>query len=246
MIHLVNEKVVKAGVHMFQMRKFDYFQLAVAFAGLILFILLAIGYTHHLGYIDWIDQFGFKHIRQPVTPERSWFFRNITRAGNPKWTLIVMTATAIVALLVRKIDVAVFIVLNVGVFGLGVMALLKHVFHRPRPDIYHVISQGGFSFPSGHALNAVLLYGSLIVLVHYYLKQHDQVRYAIMTLFAALVVAIPLSRVYLGVHYLSDILAGFGLSAFFLIMSKELIFKYQTREVFEHAINSESSANHAE
>jgi undecaprenyl-diphosphatase len=78
------------------------------------------------------------------------------------------------------------------------------------------------------------------------LKQHDQVRYAIMTLFAALVVAIPLSRVYLGVHYLSDILAGFGLGTFFLIMSKELIFKYQTREVFEHAINSESSANHAE
>ena len=91
----------------------------------------------------------------------------------------------------------------------------------------------------------MLLYGSLIVLVHYYLKKQDQLRYAFMTLFGALVFAIPISRVYLGVHYLSDVLAGFSLGVFFLIMSKELIFKYRTREVFEHAINPEPSANHA-
>ena len=230
---------------MSQMRKFDYLQLGVAIAGLLMFIFLAFGYTHHLGYIDWIDQFGFKHIREPLTPERSWFFRNITRGGNTKWTALVMAITAIIALLIRKIDVAVFMVVNVGVFGLGVMMLMKHIFHRPRPDIYHVIAQGGYSFPSGHALNAVLLYGSLIVLVHYYLKKQDRLRYAFMTLFGALVFAIPISRVYLGVHYLSDVLAGFSLGVFFLIMSKELIFKYRTREVFEHAINPEPSANHA-
>ena len=228
-----------------QMRKFDYLQLAIAGLGLATFLFLAIGYHYHLGYIDWIDNFGLRYIREPLSPERSWFFRNVTRSGNPKWTALVMTITAIVALIIRRYDVAAFMIINVGGFGLVVMLLMKHLFHRPRPAIYHVIEQGGYSFPSGHALNAVLLYGSLIVLVHYYLKKQDQLRYAFMTLFAGLIVAIPLSRVYLGVHYFSDVIAGCGLGVFFLIMSKEFIFKYRTREVFEHAINPELSANRA-
>ena len=225
------------------LRKFDYFQLAIALGGLTIFIIMALGYVYNLGYIGIIDHFGFRYIREPLTPERSWFFRNITRAGNTKWTALVMAITAIIALLIRKWDVAVFMIVNVGVFGGGVMSVFKHIFKRPRPDIYHVIEQSGYSFPSGHALNAILLYGSLIVLVHYYLKSEDNIRYAFMTLFAALITAIPVSRVYLGVHYLSDILAGFGLGTFLLIMSKEVIFKYRTREVFENAQNSKSSSN---
>lgn len=228
---------------MLPMRKFDYLQLAIAGLGLLLFVCLAIGYHYHLGYIDWLDQLGLRYIREPLSPERSWFYRNVTRGGNPKWTALVMVITAIIALIIRRYDVAAFMVINVGGFGLGVMLILKHIFHRPRPAIYHVIEQGGYSFPSGHALNAVLLYGSLIVLVHYYLKNNDQLRYAFMTLFAGLIIAIPISRVYLGVHYFSDVLAGFGLGVFFLIMSKEFIFKYQTREVFEHAVNTELSPN---
>ncbi|APS41114.1 Membrane-associated phospholipid phosphatase [Weissella jogaejeotgali] len=226
-----------------RLRKFDYLQIAAACTGLIIFIVMAVGYVYHLGYIDWLDQFGFRYLREPLTPERSWFFRNITRAGNTKWTALVMVVTAIIALLIRKLDVAIFMIVNVGVFGLGVMSLFKHLFHRPRPAIYHVIEQSGYSFPSGHALNAILLYGSLIVLVHYYLKSEDNIRYAFMTLFAGLVIAIPVSRVYLGVHYFSDVLAGFGLGTFLLIMSKEIIFKYRTREVFENALNSKSSTN---
>ncbi|ATF41812.1 phosphatase PAP2 family protein [Weissella paramesenteroides] len=225
------------------LRKFDYLQLAVAFTGLIIFIVLAIGYVNDFGYIHWLDQFGFRYLREPLTPERSWFFRNITRAGNTKWTALVMVVTTIIALLIRKVDVAVFMMVNVGVFGLGVMSLFKHIFHRPRPAIYHVIEQSGYSFPSGHALNAILLYGSLIVLVHYYLKSEDNLRYAFMTLLSGLVIAIPVSRVYLGVHYFSDVLAGFGLGTFLLIMSKEVIFKYRTREVFENALNPKSSSN---
>jgi undecaprenyl-diphosphatase len=215
------------------MRKFDYFQLTLAILGLIIFITLAIGAAAHASYISWIDQFG-SYIRNPVSPERTWFFKNITRAGNPIWTFFVMSVAAIISVFVRKYDVAFFLGLNVGVFGLVTMYILKHSFVRNRPSILHLVQDGGYSFPSGHALNAVLLYGSLIILVHYYVS-NDQARYAFITLLSGIIVAIPVSRVYLGVHYLTDVIAGFALGTFFLIMSKEFIFKYRTREVFENA-----------
>lgn len=224
------------------MRKFDYLQLYVALACLVIFIILAIGVFYHAGYIDWLDQLGERYIREPVTDDRSWFFRNITRGGNPKWTALVMAITVFISLLIRKYDVAVFLIVNVGFFGLGAMAVIKNILQRPRPNLWQIVPESGFSFPSGHTLNSVLLYGSLIVLVHYYIH-NDQVRYAFMTLLAGLMFGIPISRVYLGVHYLTDILGGYSLGFFFLIISKEFIFKYRTREVFEHAQHSRFSAN---
>jgi undecaprenyl-diphosphatase len=223
------------------MRKFDYFQLALALVGLLIFLTLAFGVFTHASYITWIDNLGTTYIRHPVTAERTWFFKNITRAGNTHWTMFVMVVAGLIALAIRKFDVAFFLGLNVGVFGLGTMLILKHTFVRQRPSLYHIVEEAGYSFPSGHALNAVLLYGSLIVLAHYYVT-NDQARYAFITLLSGIIVAIPISRVYLGVHYLSDVMAGFALGTFFLIMSKEFIFKYRTREVFENAEHARFSA----
>ncbi|MDR3191341.1 MAG: phosphatase PAP2 family protein [Lactobacillaceae bacterium] len=219
------------------MRKFDFFQLIIALVGLGVFVLLMLGVLFHLPYIHLIDNFGLHVIREPVTPERTWFFKNITRAGNTAWTFLVMLMAVIIAVAVKKFDIAVFMFVNVGIFALGSMAGLKHIFSRPRPSIEHLIHVTGYSFPSGHALNSILLYGSLIVLVHYYVT-NLYLRYAFMTLLATLIIAIPLSRVYLGVHYLTDVMAGFSLGLFCLIMSKELIFKYRTRELFEHEENA--------
>ncbi|MCM0582553.1 phosphatase PAP2 family protein [Weissella diestrammenae] len=216
------------------MRKFDYFQIGCALAGLFVFCWLAYGVLNHSTYIQLIDQFGKNVIREPITPERSWFFMNVTRAGNPTWTAFVASIAFVIALLFKKYDIAVFLIVNVGVFGLGAMLALKHSIARPRPSLLHIVHENGYSFPSGHALNAVLLYGSLIILVHYYIH-NDYIRYAFLTLLTSLIIAIPLSRVYLGVHYLSDVLAGMALGGFLLIMSKEFIFKYKTREVFKNA-----------
>ncbi|MDR3242135.1 MAG: phosphatase PAP2 family protein [Lactobacillaceae bacterium] len=219
------------------MRKFDYLQIGLALTGLFVFLVLAIGVYFHLPYINWIDHIGFVVIREPVSEERTWFFRNITRAGNPTWTAFVAIIAFIIAIIAKKYDIAVFLIVNVGIFGLGTMTVLKNFFQRPRPSIVHLVNEGGYSFPSGHALNSILLYGSLIILVHYYIN-NDSIRYTFLTLLSSLIIAIPMSRVYLGVHYLTDVLAGMALGGFFLIMSKEFIFKYKTREVFENAQNS--------
>lgn len=216
------------------MRRFDYFQLGLALTGLFVFITLAVGLCLQLPYINFIDQLGFHLIYQHHSPEATWFFYNATRAGNPKWTSLVMIVTTVISIIIKKYDVTAFIVLNVGVFGLGVMALLKIIFERARPALLQLVPAHGPSFPSGHSMNAILLYGSIIILLHYYMEKRP-IRLVLIWFFAILIIIIPISRVYLGVHYLSDILAGMGLSGFLLIMSKEFIFKYRTREVFEHA-----------
>ena len=101
---------------------------------------------------------------------------------------------------------------------------IKTLVLRPRPDIHlHLISQGGYSFPSGHAMTSLVFYGLLLFWVLRYLKQKkcgNAVVYCISTLFFCFIFLIGFSRIYVGVHYPSDVLAGWGagtviLSAFY-------------------------------
>lgn len=89
---------------------------------------------------------------------------------------------------------------------------LKLLFHRARPEITHLITVGGYSFPSGHAMVAASFYGMLGYLAWKGLRKKSKSRLAwlIAGLTVVLVIAIGLSRIYLGVHYPSDVLAGFA------------------------------------
>lgn len=84
--------------------------------------------------------------------------------------------------------------------------LLKHAFMRPRPEILRLVDITGFSFPSGHAMNNTALYTVLVLLVFKYAKS---ARVLIASGAYLLVFLIGLSRIYLGVHYASDVIAGF-------------------------------------
>ncbi len=86
--------------------------------------------------------------------------------------------------------------------------LLKLIFHRSRPDILgRLISVSGYSFPSGHAMISMCLYGMLLYLFAYGRPRGVQV--ASLVVAALLLLSIGLSRVYLGVHYPSDVLGGY-------------------------------------
>lgn len=86
--------------------------------------------------------------------------------------------------------------------------LLKLYFHRARPEFHRLIEIGGYSFPSGHAMNAFSFYSILAFLLWRHVPTRMG-RIAVIILNTFMILAIGLSRVYLGVHYPSDIFGGF-------------------------------------
>lgn len=95
--------------------------------------------------------------------------------------------------------------------------ILKNVVQRPRPNQFRLIDESGYSFPSGHSMVSVAFYGFLIYLIYKKVKNKYLKRISIILL-STLIALIGVSRIYLGVHYTSDVLAGFLVSISYLIM----------------------------
>jgi membrane-associated phospholipid phosphatase len=103
-----------------------------------------------------------------------------------------------------------------------VMLGLKLLFSRPRPLIPLLEPAWGYSFPSGHSMMSFAFYGLLIFLAYKYL-QRPWLKWSLILLFGLLILLIGLSRIYLRVHYATDVLAGFAVGIFWLILSIYLL-----------------------
>ncbi|MBR2564087.1 MAG: phosphatase PAP2 family protein [Paenibacillus sp.] len=93
--------------------------------------------------------------------------------------------------------------------------LLKLVFQRARPTINRIIEVSGYSFPSGHSMAAFSLYGGLAFLIWKHIPSFTG-RLFMIAASAAFILMIGISRIYLGVHYPSDIVGGYFLSGSWL------------------------------
>lgn len=130
----------------------------------------------------------------------------VTALGNVATLLVVvLTATSILWAARRKVSVALLIA---SVFsGIAANFLLKVAFGRPRPEVEATLAETlTASFPSGHAMSAAITYGTVAFLVGR--MATGAVRWLTWAGAAGLIVLIGLSRLYLGVHYPSDVLAG--------------------------------------
>ena len=100
---------------------------------------------------------------------------------------------------------------------------LKYIIRRPRPPIEErLIKQSGYSYPSGHSMMAMCLYGVLIYLVYTKVK-NKKLKILLISIFTALILLIGFSRIYVRVHYPSDVLAGYLLTLLILIIVITLI-----------------------
>ena len=93
----------------------------------------------------------------------------------------------------------------------------KNIYQRPRPEILHLVEEKGFSFPSGHSLAVTLMVGSLIVILSQRIK-NTVWRKIIQILLSLYIFSVLVSRIYLGVHYPSDVIASLcvGLGVLFM------------------------------
>lgn len=93
--------------------------------------------------------------------------------------------------------------------------LLKSIFQRARPEINQIVFEEGFSFPSGHSMAAFSLYGVLTFLLWRHIKTRMG-RGLVLTVNSLMILLIGLSRIYLGVHYPSDVIGAYAASGFWL------------------------------
>lgn len=106
----------------------------------------------------------------------------------------------------------------IALSSLGLMFGLKHFFGRPRPDVPLLFRAEGLSFPSGHAMFSITFYGMLVYLLYHAIKNKG-LKWSLITLLVILMLIIGFSRVYLRVHYASDVIAGFCVGFMWLVFT---------------------------
>jgi membrane-associated phospholipid phosphatase len=120
--------------------------------------------------------------------------------------------------------------------------LLKNFFERERPNINIIIEADGFSFPSGHSMGSMTYYGFLVYLVIRG-KGKPLSKLGLAILLCLVIVLIGISRIYLGVHYPSDVLAGFVAGSIWLVICislLEIIYVYkENKHKLTEKINKE-------
>jgi membrane-associated phospholipid phosphatase len=174
--------------------------LAVAALGAIAFARVAEDYLTNDPLAHWDVSFA-RWLAEHRTPVGVDAFRVVTFFGSPAVVLAISALVAIVLYRRRRLAEAGLLTLVVGGTEL-VNVALKLAFHRPRPEVGFV-HLDTYSFPSGHAMMATAAYGALAFLAW---RRGWRAEIALATV--ALVCAIGFSRLYLGVHYLSDVLGG--------------------------------------
>ena len=105
---------------------------------------------------------------------------------------------------------------NLALAGILIVTF-KNIYQRPRPEILHLVEEKGFSFPSGHSLAVTIMVGTLIVILSQRIK-NTVWRKVVQILLSLYLVSVLVSRVYLGVHYPSDVIASLcvGLGVLFM------------------------------
>lgn len=155
------------------------------------------------GWMKTIDQFIFELLRSFASEQLTMTFKFITNLGSFFGILIVIL---LVFLVNRKVS---YICLGVSIIQVLLNMAIKAIVRRPRPDVDVFIRETNYSFPSGHAMAITCLYG---LLIYYLYKSKIKYRKLLITVCIFIIVLVSLSRVYLGVHYFSDIIGGILLS----------------------------------
>ncbi len=195
--------------------------------GIAIFIIAILwGVAIKVGLVESIDGFRyFFYGHRGSAQDKLGIF--ITHLGSSYFVIIIsilMLGTAAINKIFRNsrgiiniTNVATLLIITIiSVIG---YILLKMVFQRPRPDvILWLVHERGFSYPSGHSMNCMVFYASLMIIL---LREHinGYIKKLAMVLFPLLIILIGLSRIYVGVHYPTDVIGGWLFGSAILILS---------------------------
>ena len=150
----------------------------------------------------------------------TYFFKFFTKFANVKTIVII-----VLLFLIIKRNILRFYPLIVAVDVELLNLLLKFIVKRDRPNILQLVTVDNYSYPSGHAMMSMGVYGCFIYLIYKYVK-NKKVKIIGISILSILILLIGISRIYLGVHYFSDIIGGYIASICYLIIFSKVIRKW--------------------
>lgn len=169
-------------------------------------------------------------IREPY-PKLNQFFIWYTQVANSIVLTILTIVTALIFFKKKLLVEAIWLIINVcciaGILNYG----LKHFFMRQRPDLLHLVTEHSYSFPSGHSIGSMVFYGTLLFLLPQFVKQAKRC-FLLQSLLGLSILLIGISRIYLGVHFPSDVLGGFSLGLSWLLFTYPIYLNYQSKNAF--------------
>lgn len=166
----------------------------------------------------------YQIIRQNQNETLTKILTIITHIGGPIGIASILAFSVIFCVCRKKEKYGVAITLNVIITTI-LYFTLKNIIQRPRPPVgERLVSERGFSFPSGHTTNNIALYGFFIYLVFTNVKD-KKLKSILCTILGIMPILIGFSRAYLRVHYVSDVIAGICLGISCVIIFTECIFK---------------------
>lgn len=197
-------------------------------------IFVLIGYTVQF-YPETLNSFDTtiqSFVRGQLPDGLTQFFRLITVSGNVLSQVIIVAVATIIFFLLKWKSEAYFILASGSLAGIIIM-VMKLIYHRHRPTLEHLVFAPGFSFPSGHALGSIMIFGALALILMG--RVHSRgAKLAIQILIAMFIILVGLSRIYLGVHFPSDVIGGFVLGYGVL----NLLYYYYNQKRFEWRFQS--------
>lgn len=169
--------------------------------------------------INKLDVMGYDFVSEHLISDNiTPIAKSITQLGG---VIGLITLAIILSITIKNKKTSILIWVNLGISAL-LNQILKYIIQRPRPTEYRIIDESGYSFPSGHSMVSAAFYGFLIYLIYKNVK-NTYLKCGLITVLSLLIILIGISRIYLGVHYTSDVLAGFLISISYLIIFTHFI-----------------------
>ena len=169
-----------------------------------------------------LDNYVYSLIAKWINPNVTKFFKIVTELANPVTMVIVVLVVSYI-IGVKQKDKKGVLEFCICIIIIAILNfVLKNIFTRTRPELINIITETGYSFPSGHSTLSMTVYGYIIY--YMYTRCSNKALKIISSIALSIIILlVGISRIYLGVHYTSDVLAAFMLSLAYLIIYTHVI-----------------------
>ena len=199
--------------------KWKYIRYIVVVFSLLIFFYMAYLYVNNRLYH--LDSFVYDNL---IKIERNSITKGLIIITNLVSPVIILGTIIAMTVFMKRKQAVIMLTLNL-ILTVCLNLSLKYIFIRTRPNIKQLVTESGYSFPSGHAMISLAFYGFIIYLIYTSKSISRQHKKVFIPLIGLLIFLIGISRIYLGVHYVSDVIAGYSISLAYLIIYIEIIKK---------------------